>query len=217
VPRSNFKSSHNQKRVPPANSEKTLKRKISWEAARILVEGSSKNFLAAKKKALTHLNLPANTSLPRNIEVEKALRQQLAIFDRQNQEFLVNKARQQAIELMRFLGAYNPRLVGHVLEGIFLPTSSIQLHLFSDTAEEVVFFLEEHNIPFKINQIKLRFGKDEYKELSVLSFVVDQFNTELYIFMSGIPQEAPLNQVTGKPMKRASLGALESLISQPPE
>src|SRR5713226_9483676 len=89
---------------------------ISVEAARIMAEEGVHNFHSAKRKAAARLNLAETRDLPSNQEIASALRQHLQLFHADLPQTL-QRLRRLALEAMRFLAQFEPRLVGPVLTG----------------------------------------------------------------------------------------------------
>jgi len=195
-----------------ANAKNTLGQRISWEAARILAEGCAKNYLNAKTKAVHHLNLPADTRLPSNLEVELALKEHVALFDHEDHETRLRKAREQALEIMLFLEAFGPRLVGPVLKGMLTPGSSIQIHVFADTPEEISFVLDDHRIPYRSSSTHLQFGQNNAQLVHTIQFLAGKHPIELFIFSSS--HDIPRGPIDGKSMERATIKKIKYLLNQ---
>ncbi len=194
------------------NGKNTLGQRISWEAARVLAEGSAKNYLNAKTKAIHHLNLPADTRLPTNLEVELALKEHVALFDHEDHEIRLREAREQALEIMLFLEAFGPRLVGPVLKGTLTPGSSIQIHVFADTPEEISVVLENHRIPYQSGSTQLQFGRNNAQLVHGIQFLAGKHTIELFIFSSS--HDIPRSPIDGKSMERAAIKKIKQLLDQ---
>jgi hypothetical protein len=122
--------------------------------------------------------------------------------------------RELAAEAMHFLEKFEPRLVGPVLSGTVTSTSAIELHLTADTPEEIGFWLDDHGIPYKQADRRLRFGGDRYEAYPAYSFTADGVPVELCVFGHRHARETPLSPVDGKPMKRANRREVEMLINE---
>ena len=141
-----------------------LRRQVALEAARIMARESVQDFLAAKRKAAARLGISEARFLPRNIEIKNALADYQHLFQSETQPDQLRYLRETALEAMHFFSAYEPRLVGEVLDGIANQHSDVTLHLFSDTVEDIELFLMQKQIPYKMKQRRLRKYKDEYKQ-----------------------------------------------------
>ena len=199
-----------------ARSGEQLRQHICTEAARIMAEEGVTDFHAAKRKAAVRLNQPETHHLPSNQEVDTALNAYLRLFHADRVATARKELRQIAAEAMRFFSTYEPRLVGPVLSGNVTPFSEIQLHLSSDTPEEIAFLLQEHRIPHEAASRRIRFGGDRSEYRPAFRFLADSAPVELVVFTPEGGRETPLSPVDGKPMHRANLREVETLLSGPP-
>ena len=190
-----------------------IRQHICTEAARIMAEEGITDFHAAKRKAANRLNQPETRHLPSNHEVDAALNAYLRLFHADRVSAALVELRRVAVEAMRFLASYEPRLVGAVLSGNVTPFSEIQLHLNAYTPEEIAFLLEEHHIPYEESSRRIRFGGARHESRPTFRFLVDASVVELIIFTPEGGREAPLSPVDGKPMHRANLREVEALLS----
>jgi hypothetical protein len=197
----------------PSRLEAQLRQQISVEAARIMSDEGVRDFQVAKRKAAERLNIPDNKHIPTNQEVEEALREYLELFHAKRLSGTLETLRRCAIEAMRFLADFKPRLVGSVLSGIVTPESRIQIHVSADTPEDIGLLLDDHNIPFEENDKRLRYGGDRYQTCPVYCFSADNNPIEVYVFDHKKGRETPLSPVDGRPMKRATTKEVEELLN----
>ncbi len=193
--------------------EEQKRLRIATEAARIMAEEGVRDFQIAKRKAAARLNLSEIRHLPGNEEVQAALSEHLQLFHNAELARNTRRLREIAVEAMRFLSAFEPRLVGAVLSGTVTPTSEIQLHLSADSSEQVGLFLQEHKIPYRLGERRVRFGGDRYRNVATYHFTADQVAVELCVFDPRAAREAPLSPVDGRPMRRANLKEMEELLA----
>lgn len=204
-----------RRRRPVARGEEHKRQRIAVEAARIMAEEGVPDFHAAKRRAANRLGLPETRHLPTNEEVQAALQQHLRLFRGNALAHDVRRLRRLALEAMRFLADFEPRLVGPVLSGTVTPESEIQLHISADAPEQVTLFLQERGIPFRLTERRLRFGGERYETVSAYRFTADGVAVELYVFNPRSVRETPLSPVDGRPMRRAALKEIESLLHEP--
>jgi hypothetical protein len=197
----------------PSRLETQLRQQISVEAARIMSDEGVRDFQVAKRKAAERLSIPDNKHVPTNQEVEEALREYLELFHAKRLSGTLEILRRCAIEAMRFLTDFKPRLVGSVLRGIVTPESRIQIHVSADTPEDIGLLLDDHNIPFEENDKRLRYGGDRYETCPVYCFSADSNPIEVYVFDHKKGRETPLSPVDGRPMKRATTKEVEELLN----
>ncbi|HET6431212.1 hypothetical protein [Dyella sp.] len=186
--------------------------RIAQEAARLMSEHGIRDFHHAKIKASERLGIADAQSLPRNNEIEQALREHQRIFHADSQPQRVRQCREAAIEAMRFLAAYEPRLVGAVLEGTADAHSAVCLHVFSDDPDELLRFLHEHGVPFEAQTRRLRLSPVESADYPVLVFSADGLPFDLTVLPVDALRQPPLDRVDERPMRRASLAAVEELL-----
>ncbi|MFQ5545068.1 MAG: hypothetical protein ACE5FE_03715 [Acidiferrobacterales bacterium] len=197
----------------PSRLEAQLRQQISVQAARIMSDEGVRDFQVAKRKAAERLSIPDNKHVPTNQEVEEALREYLELFHAKRLSGTLEILRRCAIEAMRFLADFKPRLVGSVLSGIVTPESRIQIHVSADTPEDIGLLLDDHNIPFEENDKRLRYGGDRYETCPVYCFSADSNPIEVYVFDHKKGRETPLSPVDGRPMKRATIKEVEKLLN----
>ena len=200
--------------VHSSTKDKQMRLRIAMEAARILAESGLDDFQAAKRKAAARLGAPDTRNLPSNLEIEAALVEHQRLFESDTQPARLRHLRETARSAMEFFGAFQPRLVGPVLNGTANSHSSVQLHLFAPTPEEVVVFLLEHNIPYKDGERRLRFGREDSTSYPVYRFMAEDVPIELIVFPLDGMRQAPRSPVDGRPMERAGLSRLDTLLTE---
>src|SRR5512145_1267532 len=121
-----------------------LRQAVADEAARIMTEQGVDDFLLAKRKAAERLGVTDASILPRNTEIEAAMIAHHRLFSNDRHDADLVRLRRAALDAMRLMADFQPRLVGPVLIGTASPHSEINLHLFSETPEAVSLTLEEH-------------------------------------------------------------------------
>ncbi len=114
---------------------------------------------------------------------------------------------------MRFLERFEPRLVGAVLDGTADAHSAVCLHVFSESAETVVLFLQERGVPLTQQTRRLRTTRDEQVEYPVLLFSADGLPFDLTVLPLDSLRQPPLDRIDEKPMRRAALAAVEELLA----
>jgi hypothetical protein len=177
------------------------------------LDSGTRDFKAAKQKAAQQLGATDTKSLPNNSEIELALSEYQRIFRATSQPEHLNRLREIAIEAMQFLKDFKPRLVGSVLSGTADEHSVIRVHLFADTVESIGFYLQDKQIPNELGERRLKVGLEQYQNYSTYEFVVDDARVELVIFLPK-QKQIPLSPIDGKPMQRADLAEVETLLNQ---
>ena len=188
--------------------------RMAQEAARLMSEHGIRDFHHAKLKAAERLGILDTQALPRNLEVEQALREHQRLFLADRQPQLLRQRREAAAEAMGFLAAFEPRLVGAVLEGTADAHSAVCLHVFSDDPDAVVLYLREHGVPIEMQVRRLRYGRDDQPEYPVLLFSADDLPFDLTVLPLDALRQAPLDRAELRPMRRASLAQVEMLLEE---
>jgi len=185
---------------------------VAEEAARIMREQGVDDYLLAKRKAADRLGVTDASILPRNTEIEAALMAHQRLFAADRHESDLAALRRSALEAMRLMADFQPRLVGPVLAGTASPHSEINLHLFSESPEAVSIRLEDRGVPHEVLERRLRYERDRTVSYPALRFVAGRQTVDAVVFpLDGIRQ-APCSPVDGKPMRRASVAEVEALL-----
>ncbi len=188
--------------------------RVAQEAARLMSEHGIRDFHHAKLKAAERLGIVDTQALPRNLEIEQALREHQRLFLADRQPQLLQQRRKAAVEAMAFLAAFEPRLVGAVLEGTADAHSAVCLHVHSDDPDAVLRYLREHGVPIEMQVRRLRYSRDEQPEYPVLLFSADDLPFDLTVLPRDALRQAPLDRTELRPMRRASLAQVEVLLAE---
>lgn len=190
------------------------RRLLTEEAARIMAEEGVRDFFFAKRKAAERLGFdPRSLHLPTNREVETALAERQRLFQSDSQPQVLRHLRETARSAMRLFERFDARLVGPVLSGTAAEHGIVYLHVFTDMAEQVAFFLMEKGIPYENSARKLKSTNGVISEYPVYKFVAGDVPIEVTVFHVDGIREAPASPVDGRPMKRGSLRDLELLLA----
>jgi hypothetical protein len=189
-----------------------LRQAVADEAARIMNEQGVDDFLLAKRKAAERLGVTDASILPRNTEIEAAVMAHHRLFSQKRHDAELARLRRAALEAMRLMADFQPRLVGPVLNGTASAHSEINLHLFSETPEAVSLRLTERGVPHEVLERRVRFERDRAVSYPALRFVAGRETVDAVVFpLDGIRQ-SPSSPVDGRPMRRASLSEVEGMV-----
>lgn len=195
----------------PGRSEQNRIR-IAQEAARLMTEHGIQDFAAAKRKAAERLGLPTQRHLPTNLEIEQALITHQRLFRAGSQPAHLRRLRNTARQAMRLMVDFQPRLVGPVLTGTADAHSPVNLHLFSETPEQVDVFLMDRHIPHSWDERVVRLNADQQERYPVCRLVADEVTLEMTVFPPVGLRQPPLSPVDGRPMRRAAIDTVEQLL-----
>lgn len=188
-----------------------MRERIAHQAARIIAEDGLLNYASAKHKAARQIGAPDTRNLPDNDEVERALRDYQALFQRDEQGERLRQLRQLALEAMRLLESFHPYLTGSVLNGTATRHSDINLQLFTDSAKEVELFLLARQVPYKSGEKHLYFGGEE-RTFPVLTLLDGPAEINVTIFATEDIRQIPRGQAEKN--ARAHARQVETLLER---
>lgn len=190
-----------------------LRHALAAEAARLMVEHGVDDFLFAKRKAAERLGVSDHAVLPKNTEIEAAIEEHHRLFGSETHEDELADQRRHALAAMRLLSDFEPRLVGQVLAGTASPHNEIELHLFADTPEAVVFQLMERGVRHRVAERRVRLMRDEPRSFPSVQFASGRYDVDAVVFPRDGIRQAPFSPVDGKPMRRATRAEVEALVA----
>jgi hypothetical protein len=189
-----------------------LRSALAQEAARIMAEHGIGDFLQAKRKAADSLGVNDVAVLPKNVEIEAALRAHQRLFGRDSHDHTLKEQRRIALDTMRMLEEFQPRLVGSVLTGTATNYSDINLHLFADAAESVAMHLLEIGVPHEFYERRVKMDAERSINYPALRFEANGRTVDATVFPIDGIRQSPYSPVDGKPMKRADAREVSELV-----
>lgn len=186
--------------------------RLAHEAARLMAEGGIRDYHQAKLKAAQRLGILDDASLPRNREIEDALREYQRLFQPDSIDALRSR-REAALRALEFFQPFDPRLVGPVLEGTADAHSPVALQVYSDDADAVARFLEQHGIPAEAGGRRLRLDRERSGDFPVWLFGAEGLAFDITVLPRMQLRQAPLSMIDEKPMARASAAQLRQLLA----
>ncbi len=187
---------------------------IAQHAAKLMHEDGTRDYGAAKRKAAQQLGIHDEAAMPRNAEIDEALRAHLRLFSGDEQQMLLHGLRTAAVAAMEFLVAYQPRLVGAVLDGSADRHSAVCLHLFTDMPDEVGQHLAEQGIDYDLGDRRLRLDPARQATVPVYRCLVDGIGFDLTVLPLDGLRQAPLDRASDRPMLRAPLPQVRRLLDE---
>ena len=187
---------------------------LAHEAARLMAEGGIRDYHQAKLKAAQRLGILDDASLPRNREIEDALREYQRLFLGPGQVAEVRRRREAAVRALEFFRDFQPRLVGPALDGTADAHSAVALHLHSDDPDAVPRWLDEHGIPAQSRSRHLRLDRQREGAFPAWLFSAEDLAFDATVLPLDVVRQAPLSGIDEKPMRRASLAQLRALLAE---
>lgn len=188
---------------------------LAPEAARIFVEEALTDYGQAKRRAAERLGLPARAAMPDNARVEAEVLAYQRLFGGRDYVDRLGRLRQTAVQAMKLLARFEPRLSGAVVSGAISDGHRVQLHCFPDQAELVDVFLAERGFEVELDERDYRFGDGRSESVPLACFQAGGIGVDVALFEPGQLRRAPLSLTSGRPAPRLSLAEAEQLATQP--
>lgn len=179
----------------------------------MMSEHGIRDYLAAKRKAADRFGVTDSAVLPKNTEIEAALVEYQRLFGGASHTESLHSQRRAALEAMRRLSLFEPRLVGPVLAGTATEHSGVQLHLFADSPESVALSLTDQGIRHEVTARRVKMNADRVLECPGVRFEIADQAIEATVFPTDGIRQAPVSPVDGRPMRRADVAELEELLA----
>jgi len=179
-----------------------------------MVEQGLADFDRARRKAAERTGIIDRRSWPSNEAIQEALVTQRRLFPDRDHQHALDQLRREAFEAMRAFQRFSPRLTGAILDGTGPIEQGVQLYLFAERPEEVVFALLDRQIPWQEQERSLRYGHGERRSHPVLCFFAGETRVELIVLPPAALRTPPLHPVTERPDRGADMATLERLIGE---
>jgi hypothetical protein len=191
-----------------------LRQAIALEAARLMYERVESEYFTAKRKAAKRLCRGGfkPEDLPSNAEIRDQIQVFARIHEGDKRTEHLRDMRLHALQLMRVLAAFRPRLIGSVMTGHVRKGSDIDIHVFTDSAGLVTELLQKEGYQFDLERKQVV----KHTEARVFTHihVYDRFNYELTVYADEKAHYNFKSSITGKAIERASVRELEELIAR---
>ena len=187
--------------------------RLAHEAARLMAEGGIRDYHQAKLKAAARLGIADDASLPRNREIEDALREYQRLFVGDKQKMGLRQRREAALRALEFFADFDARLVGAVLDGTADANAPVMLQLYSDDADAVPRLLDNHRIPVESRSRRIRLDRERSDDFPAWLFSAEELAFDVTVLPHTALRQAPLSAIDEKPMRRASATQLRELLA----
>ncbi|MBU6467763.1 MAG: hypothetical protein KGQ44_01280 [Betaproteobacteria bacterium] len=195
-----------------AQGKRHQREHLAYLTARILAQDGSLDFAQAKRKAARQAGITNPQHLPDNREIEEALRSWQSLYQQDELPLRRKALRTLALRVMNNLQAFNPYLVGSVLNGNPGPHSDINIQLFSDQQKEFEMLLLNQRIQFD-GQTKLVKLGDRTFSAALYSFTQEGVMINLQLLPENAERISP-KSADKRALERARISQLEELIHQ---
>jgi predicted nucleotidyltransferase len=185
---------------------------VAREAARLRYEEPDqyREYLHAKKEAAKRLGVK---SFPSNRWVYKFYHEIADIYEgKENREAQLFEMRHEALEWMKILKDFKPRVIGSVERGDVTKKSDIDLHVFVDEyEEEVCEALEALDIDFEYGVDTARCGDERVDYHHI--YVKDKYECEISVYVKGDYKQQTCS-IFGIPVKGLTIKQLQRIINE---
>jgi hypothetical protein len=188
------------------------RQRVATEAARLLATRASPDLDDARRRAMRMLGEDGRDALPDADLVRDELRAYLRLFHGDAQAAALRALRLAALDAMAFLAAFQPRLVGPVLAGTADAGAPVQLQLFSDDPDALPRFLEDHGIPARSIERRLRLPGGASTRLPAWTVEADGVVVELLPLPIELLHQALPGDDPGTVLHRANAAAVRALL-----
>lgn len=186
--------------------------RLAYEAARIMLDQGSDDFERARRKAADRIGIPNRRHWPSNEAVREALLAQRRLFLGPADGAQTRRLRATALAAMDQLADFSPRLVGGALAGTASLELGVELMLFADRAEDVIFGLLDRRIPWEEGERTMRYRGGERVVYPVFRFLAGDIPIELIVLPRRTLRHLPLDPVTDRTYETADRVELTRLL-----
>lgn len=191
-----------------------LRQAIALEAARLMYERVESEYFTAKRKAAKRLCRGGckPEDLPSNAEIREQIQVFARIHEGERRTENLREMRLEALQLMRLLRPFKPRLIGSVMTGHVRKGSDIDLHVFSDSVGLVCDILSNEGLQYDVERKQvLKHGESRvFTHIHVHA----RFNVEITVYAEDKAHYVFRSSITGKAIERASIAELEDFLQQ---
>ncbi len=189
----------------------SLKEHLAYEAARIMVEQGLSDYDRARRKAAERMGILDRRQWPSNEAVQEAVLTQRRLFLGRTHERDCLELREKALQAMRTFQDFLPRLIGSALSGTGDRQTGIELLLFADHPEEVLFALMEQRIPWREAERGFRYPDGQRHAYPLFRFMAGEMPIQLIVLPLRALRHPPLDPVTERPLRGADREEVERL------
>lgn len=196
-------------------SGERLRSEIAQLAARLLADGEAEDLGDAKRRAAERLGVRDARELPDNLAVIGAIVEYQRIFESDSAPQRHAHLRKVALQAMRALAEFEPRLVGPVLYGTAFDHTPVTLHLHCDEAEAVLRRLLALRVSYKLQERALRTSRHASENVPALLTALEDAEVELLVLARQRLSNPPLSPLDGGVYRRLDAAGLAALLDSP--
>lgn len=199
--------------MPKDSGRNDTRGRIAHLAARLMAEDGIEDYALAKRKAARQAGMPEGRDLPRNEEIDAALKLYREIHHPEEHRSQLRELRRTALRAMQEMSRFNPYLTGTVLNGNAGKYADVNLQVFTDNVKAVELFFIDRDIPYRAAQTRLYSG-DELRTIPVYTITDSGVDIEIVVLSSQDLRRPLRTSLEGKVMERAKMEAVEKLLAE---
>lgn len=167
---------------------------------------------SAVQRAARNQGIQLQQTRPSLEALRMAIRERRELF-RPEQARQLQEQRRVALEAMRSLAGFRPRLIGSLIHGDG-PLDSVRLLLIADTPEQVMMHLNDRHIPWRDAEVSLHYSARRRVSRPAVRFVAGATAIELIILDPGSRSDPPRDPISGGPLEMLDADQLHALIER---
>ncbi len=148
--------------------------------------------------------------LPSNREIRDEIQRFACTFEGESRTENLLSMRLQALQYMRLLNSFRPKIIGSTLTGHIRQGSDIDLHVFSHSCEAVTARLDDEGVDYRVEHKSVK--KHGEERIFTHIHIQDQYAVELTLYPTEKSSYGFKCSITGKRIERATLPEFEQLL-----
>lgn len=186
-------------------------RSLIQECARIVCDEDVLDYRSAKLKAMQRLGLSPRGALPDNASIQAAVIDYQRIFGGRDYAERLIALRRAAVQAMKLLRPFEPRMVGAAVSGAITAAHRVQIQVFVERPEAIDLFLAGQQIPFEQDERDYRYPDGREQTVPLARFEAGEIGVDVAAFGQDDLRRTPLSPADGLPMKRLKLADADAL------
>ena len=163
------------------------------------------------EQAAKRLGLSPGRARPSREQLRDAVREYRLLFH--PEQFAGIRARRQtALDAMRHLAAFEPRLFGDLVDGN-VELGLVSLLLQAESVEQVILHLQDQRIPWHSGERSLTHAAGRQRSHPTLRFEAGGVEVELVIPLTPLRNDPPRDRFDGRPLTTLDSAGLAALLA----
>ena len=183
---------------------------IAEAAARIMHQQRLQDYGLAKRKALESLESAQHSAMPENRLINKALQEYIQCFGNAADKDWETQLTTAAKEASAFLNEFPHYVAGSLASQVAKLDDRLEIHLYSDSTEPLLWRLQDHDIPYREQERVVRINRQTEYSYPCFSFVANNIPVSITVFPDSRPRPRQCD-IDGSPMPRLKPTQLAAL------